>query len=845
MYQFSLKYFKNLFNLCIKGMDRDPDLTTHILNMCKQITYTIFSNVSRGLFEKHKLIFSFMICVEILKEDKSITDDEWNFFLRGAISHSSDSSKPSLSWISDQIWEEVLNMSEALPDLKFVELSLKSNPTEWSEFMNAEEPFESPLPGGRENELSDIQKLIIIKVLREEMVVPSIITFIKKNIGKEFIDSVPLDISLIYKDTSVQTPLIFILSTGSDPTQILVKFSQSKEIKYENRLHIISLGQGQGPIAESLVRKAQLNGDWVFLQNCHLAKSWMNRLETIVKELSENTDGINPDFRLYLSSMPSTIFPISVLQEGVKVTNEPPKGLKANLARSFADIDPDTYDGCIQNASKYKKLLFGICFFNAVIHERKKFGPLGWNILYDWSTADLEVSITMLKNMMNDYKTIQWDALLYLTGEITFGGRVTDDWDRRALKCILRKYYCQDILGNKYLLSPNGVYYVPEEEDLYLVKKYIDTLPYTEDPSVFGMHENANISYQIQETKRVIKTIVDIQPRLVSSGGGKSNEEIVTELANNMLSEWPALLVIEMPSEANQESSIEDENGEPISQSTTSLKFMNSGVTEMMKILFQRDENGRILNSLSTVLSQECVRFNKLLSTVKLSLENLIKAIKGFVVMSQELESVFNSLLNNEVPHAWSTVAYLSLKPLGGWVTDLHRRINFMAEWIEYGQPKTFWLPGFFFPQGFLTGTLQNHARKYNIPIDTLKFAYEIVPTNEDGTLVDPDSTIEDGVLVEGLFIEGAHYDRDVKLLQDSYPMEMHSLMPIIRFLPTELIQNEPNQYVCPLYKTSDRAGTLSTTGHSTNFIVAVNLPSDKSPDYWISRGVALLCQPD
>jgi dynein heavy chain len=360
------------------------------------------------------------------------------------------------------------------------------------------------------------------------------------------------------------------------------------------------------------------------------------------------------------------------------------------------------------------------------------------------------------------------------------------------------------------------------------------------------MHENANISYQIQETRRVIKTIVDIQPRLVSSGSGKSNEEIVTELANNILNEWPSLLVIEMPSTAIQESSIEDENGEPVAQSTSSLKFMNSGVTEMMKILFEKDENGRVLNSLSTVLSQECVRFNRLLSTVKLSLENLIKAIKGFVVMSQELESVFDSLLNNEVPHAWSTVAYLSLKPLGGWVTDLHRRINFMADWIEFGQPKTFWLPGFFFPQGFLTGALQNHARKYNIPIDTLKFAYEIVPTNDDGTIIeDSYSTVEDGVLVEGLYIEGAHYDKDTKILQDSFAMEMHSLMPIIRFLPTENTQNQENQYVCPLYKTSERAGTLSTTGHSTNFIVAVNLPSDKSPDYWISRGVALLCQPD
>nr|XP_019939373.1 PREDICTED: dynein heavy chain 6, axonemal [Paralichthys olivaceus] len=844
MYQFSLKYFKQLFNSTIETSEKSKDLDKRLQILLDQILLNSYINVSRGLFEQHKLIYSFMLCVEIMRQRGEISDGEWQHFLKGPASLETDNAEqPDVPWLSDFYWQTCCELDNTLPcfkdiskeitrthiDIKLGRCQASINPETWRDYVSDLPPLEESkevkkggIRGYWNERLGAFQKLVLIKSLMEEKVVFAATEFVIVSLGKQFVENPPLDLANLYNNLSPSTPLVFILSTGSDPMGAFQRFA--KERGCIDRVESISLGQGQGPIAEQMILQAMKSGKWVFLQNCHLAVSWMLAMEELIKTFTEPDTTIHEDFRLFLSSMPTKVFPVTVLQNSVKVTNEPPKGLRANMRRAFTEISSNSFENHVLGR-QWRKIVFGICFFHAIIQERKKFGPLGWNIRYEFNDSDRECALLNLNLYCKD-NTIPWEALIYITGEITYGGRVTDAWDQRCLRTILRGFFSPQTLEHGYTYSSSGIYHAPETEELAQYKQYIEGLPILDDPEVFGMHENANLAFQRQETMGLINTILDVNPRSSSLHGAKSSDEIVCELAESILAKLPEQLDMD----------------------------------EAVETLFVRDENGR-LNSLTTVLGQEVDRFNSLLRVLRVSLITLQKAIAGLVVMSEEMDLIYTSFLNNQVPTQWADSSYPSLKTLGSWVKDLALRTSFIQTWITCGQPKSFWISGFFFPQGFLTGILQNHARYYKLPIDELSFRFNMVPVYRDEAAVcealktlpsnaqlDMDKELpepENGVLVHGMYMDSSRWDDDNMVIEDALPRVMNAMLPVVHFEPQQNYEPDPNLYQAPLYKTSARAGTLSTTGHSTNFVVTVMLPSKQPSDYWISKASALLCQLD
>jgi len=813
MYQYSLQYYKELFTQRLQKTEKKEKLKERLELLIIDITRSIYSNVCRGLFEKDKLLLAFMMAVNINIAAGKISDTEWQMFLVGAVPNANMLDKfplpddlrvynvPEKNWLCAALLEvELQSVFKGLTQ----DITYRSS--SWADIFNSDTPHSEKLPGGWENNLNEFQRLLLVRYIREEKIVFAIRKYVLKTLGEYFTESPPFDLEGAYNDSVCSTPLIFILSPGADPTDYLLQLAESKG-KEGSGLRIISLGQGQGPIAEKAIDMAQRSGDWVCLQNCHLAVSWLAKLELTVEKMQNDPDLVNRDFRLWLTSMPSQNFPVPVLQNGIKVTNEPPRGLKANLNRTFQDISPEEFESSTKS-KVYKKLAFATAFFNALILERRKFGAVGWNIAYEWMNSDLKAAMSQVRMYIEEQVDIPWETLNVSVADITYGGRVTDIWDKRAISSVLRKYFNMQLMSEEYKFTDDGVYCAPVESDIFGVREYIRQLPAEDRPEVFGLHSNAAITFQQKESRTLIATIVSCSGGGGGGGGksGESSDHKVKDIAVSITARMPQLFDLRI-----------------------------AHVETFKKV-------GDAITSLGVFLSQELIRFNGLIEVMIASLFQLQRAIKGEVLMSSELEVMYNCFVFQKVPPAWEEAGYPCLKPLASWIEDFMQRIEFMNSWLVDGPRPTYWLSGFFFPQGFMTAVKQTFSRDYKIAVDTLRIGCEIT-SYDSKDLQKPPST---GAYVYGLFMEGGRFNRTLMRMDESLPRQILDIMPCIWLKPVITFDYQPSGiYDCPLYKTSIRAGTLSTTGHSTNFVVSLPIPTVANQDHWIRRGCAMLCMKD
>ncbi|CAM9840787.1 unnamed protein product, partial [Ectocarpus sp. 12 AP-2014] len=148
-------------------------------------------------------------------------------------------------------------------------------------------------------------------------------------------------LSEAFKDSDPATPVYFILSAGANVTADVDKLADMHGMERGSNYHDISLGQGQDVVAMDRLDVGSAQGHWVVLNNVHLMPKWLPALS---KRLDYFKDiGSNPKFRVMLSSDPSETIPVGILERCVKLTNDPPSGLRANLKQAFASISREDY----------------------------------------------------------------------------------------------------------------------------------------------------------------------------------------------------------------------------------------------------------------------------------------------------------------------------------------------------------------------------------------------------------------------------------------------------------------------------------------------------------------------
>ena len=750
-YQYSLEWFSALFVKGIRNSEKSRDLEKRLLNLSAFFTYSLYCNICRSLLEKDKLMFSFLTTVRIAQGNSEIDYAEWYFLLTGGMVVENKNRNPAKDWLSEKGWGEFCRLSD-LPAFSGLRISISGEPDAWRKIYDSDDAETEPLPGDWNERLDTFKRMLVLRCIRPDKLELAVQNFIIESMGEQYVTPPPFNLPACFDESAPLSPLVFVLSAGADPMTNLLKLASDMKMQVDS----VSLGQGQGPKAEKLMVDGKKNGTWVCLQNAHLASSWLPSLERVCEQTT--AEECHNDYRLWITTYPSNEFPVSILQNAVKITLEPPKGMRANIMGSYTNdpiCDPIFFSS-VEREVIFRRMLYSLCFFHSNIQERKEFGALGWNNAYEFNNSDLLISIKQLAMFLDLYEEIPFKALNYCYGACNYGGRVTDDKDNRTLDAILKDFFCPEMLMDNHKITPSGDYIMPPDGNYQSYLTFIATLPLTTKPEVFGLHQNASITKD-QKATRTLLTSVLITEASRGGGGGDDDDD-------------------------------DDGDGEGKKETKSQLELtFEIADTQLQKIPPQYDMEYAKLkypvkwdNSMNTVLGQELQRFNNLNGIISQSLQDIKDGIKGIIVMSADLEIAGQSLFYGKVPDKWLDNSYPSLKPLSSYVIDFLEKLKFLKTWLDGKAPPTFWISGFYFTQAFLTGTLQNHARRYTIPIDDVHFDYEMMPRSWESYRKPP----KDGCYVYGMFLDGARWNQDAKVLDHSLPKILFSGAPTVWLKP-------------------------------------------------------------
>ncbi|KAL6756408.1 dynein heavy chain and region D6 of dynein motor-domain-containing protein [Haematococcus lacustris] len=737
-----------------------------------------------------------------------------------------DSMRPA--WLPEDAWGRLRDLGKLWPYNKILPLMFAtSKDVEASRLWYnqlADKGFDhAGSPHHRVADLTPFQRLLLVRCMQTSAFLSAAVSAVRFYLGPACIQTESVDLDTAFPMTHCGTPIVLI-SSSDQPLPQLMLFAEMRMV----RLIHMAIGRGQGFLADKVIRASLSQPVWVVLENTHLAGEWMPALCSLVQALPAMKPHL--DFRLWLTMVPSQDFPPVILQTSLKLVMDPPAGLKANLASVIASLPSEVATAGHRAAAKvegpalksfgpsghrmqpdrevlnpreaavmgpaWRQLVLRLCLFHALLLERQHYGTLGWRRSYEFSAADFLSTVKQVVLVHREMSSSQaihsveaeleavnraLPGLLYVDGQCLYGGKVTQDWDRRLLVVLLQAQLTPRSAGEggeaqavppgsavptvESLLPPkvaSGVMELQQvAKELRLVKISAS------DPSLVGLTGGAAAVRRAQQTRYALNMLQRVQlmqgatdseaeaakPLQVALGVAQDvSRQLPFTVLPTVLSAWAAIVQVHKPgTPRTQTPGPSTEMGLlPSVSSGAAAKLQSRSrpvnrarqlkMTEVMSCAAQDRWTAMGVyeqQMMVQVFENEVACCQALLTAVHSSIKLVTSAIKGFEPVTGEFQELVRQLSSNEVPRSWAmagpggTPVDLVCETLTAWVSDLLSRLDWLYAWAVEGPPVVLPLGMLSRPKAYLTALQQIHAERLDCAVSKLQFEVHVLEEEE------------------------------------------------------------------------------------------------------------------
>jgi dynein heavy chain len=505
-------------------------------------------------------------------------------------------------------------------------------------------------------------------------------------------------------------------------------------------------------------------------------------------------------------------------------------------------------------------MVYSLAMFHSMLLERRKYKGYGWTKEYDFNNSDFKICLDILRTYSRKFVTPQefpWKAIQELIC-INYGSRFTNHKDSELLQTYAEHFFNPNLIIDKnYNLSSSPDFPYPLLDDS-LFEKFKNTTSSEntnanrsdyylrmcffkeeatklrpEQPEVFGLHFNAEISSQIQDNLELLDSIRILNHDLVASAEAKSTDEIVLNKIKFAREKLPK------PLESDKkkfEMLIPDDNGG------------SSG-----------GDKTKNYNPINILLYQEAVKYNKLLELINNDLINFEKALLGHITLTPQIQTSIHSISEDKIPIDWLCY-YLSTKSFIHFIEDLNKRFDFFRMWIGNGlYTPTYYLGYFTNPNSFITAIKQRFSLLNKVAFNNITLQFKVCNDNEDKAMKNTN-----GYVIQGIEIEGGYWDKKNMGIREEMVQELTNELPNIIITPTASEDRLPNfgtnallgEAVVevtrnfPLYYIPIRGDYLGRSSYIMDITLNIVREKDKEGieksreeilSYWIKKGTCLL----